>query len=201
VDPLYGLLFTFGLGLVLEGLFRYKYGVSGLPYSGPEAFQGAINLGFMFLPTYRAWVVVSSLTVCFVTWFVIERTSLGAYLRAATENAGLVQGFGINVPVMITITYAVGVGLAALAGVLAAPVTQVSPLMGTNLIIVVFAVVVIGGMGSILGSILTGLALGIIESLANVFYSQASSTVVFLLMAVVLLVRPEGLFGRRGEVS
>jgi branched-chain amino acid transport system permease protein len=201
VDPLYGLLFTFGLALVLEGLFRYRYGVSGLPYSGPEAFQGAINLGFMFLPKYRAWVVVSSLVVCFATWFIIERTFLGAYLRAATENASLVQAFGINVPVMITVTYAFGVGLAALAGVLAAPVTQVSPLMGTNLIIVVFAVVVIGGMGSILGSIVTGLALGIIEGIANVFYSQASSTVVFLIMAVVLLVRPEGLFGRRGEVS
>jgi branched-chain amino acid transport system permease protein len=196
LDNLYGLLLTFGLALVTEGLFRYKYGVSGLPYSIPEAFSGAFNLGFMFLPKYRAWVIFASLLTCFATWFVIERTPLGAYLRAATENPRLVQAFGINVPAMITITYAIGVGLAGLAGVLAAPATQISPLMGSNLIIVVFAVVVIGGMGSILGSIVTGLSLGLIEGMTKVFYSQASNTVVFLIMAFVLLVRPTGLFGR-----
>lgn len=196
LDNLYGLLLTFGIALVTEGLFRYRYGVSGLPYSIPDAFSGAFNLGFMFLPKYRAWVIAASLLTCFTTWFVIERTPLGAYLRAATENPRLVQAFGINVPVMITITYAVGVGLAGLAGVLAAPATQISPLMGSNLIIVVFAVVVIGGMGSILGSIVTGLGLGLIEGLTKVFYSQASNTVVFLIMALVLLVRPTGLFGR-----
>ena len=196
LDNLYGLLLTFGIALVTEGLFRYRYGVSGLPYSIPDAFAGAFNLGFMFLPKYRAWVIAASLLTCFATWFVIERTPLGAYLRAATENPRLVQAFGINVPVMVTLTYAIGVGLAGLAGVLAAPATQISPLMGANLIIVVFAVVVIGGMGSILGSIVTGLGLGLIEGLTKVFYSQASNTVVFLIMALVLLVRPAGLFGR-----
>jgi branched-chain amino acid transport system permease protein len=196
IDPLYGLLLTFGLTLVIEGLFRYRYGVSGLPYSIPESFQGALNLGFMFLPEYRAWVVCASLLVCFATWVIIEWTPLGAYLRAATENPRLVQAFGINVPVMITITYAVGVGLAGLAGVLAAPVIQISPQMGSNLIIVVFAVVVIGGMGSILGSIVTGLSLGLIEGMTKVFYPQASDTVVFFIMAIVLLIRPAGLFGR-----
>ncbi|HLJ27781.1 MAG TPA: branched-chain amino acid ABC transporter permease [Candidatus Angelobacter sp.] len=196
IDPIYGLLLTFGLALVLEGAFRYKYGVSGLPYSIPDAFQGAFNLGFMFLPRYRAWVVVASLLVCLATWFVIERTPLGAYLRAATENPNLVRAFGINVPAMITITYAIGVALAGLAGVLAAPLTQISPLMGTNLIIVVFAVVVIGGMSSILGSIVTGLGLGLVEGFTKVFYPQASNTVVFFIMAIVLLVRPAGLFGR-----
>ena len=196
VDPIYGLLLTFGLALVIEGLLRYKYGVSGLPYSIPESFQGAFNLGFMFLPKYRAWVVGATLLVSLSTWLVIERTSLGAYLRAATENPTLVRAFGINVPAMITITYAAGVALAGLAGVLAAPAIQISPLMGSNLIIVVFAVVVIGGMGSILGSIITGLGLGLIEGLTKVFYPQASSTVVFFIMAIVLLVRPAGLFGR-----
>jgi len=196
IDPLYGLLLTFGLALVIEGLLRYKYGVSGLPYSIPESFQGAFNLGFMFLPKYRAWVIAATLVISLSTWLTIERTSLGAYLRAATENPALVRAFGINVPAMITLTYAAGVGLAGLAGVLAAPATQISPLMGSNLIIVVFAVVVIGGMSSILGSIITGLGLGLIEGLAKVFYPQASSTVVFLIMAVVLLVRPAGLFGK-----
>lgn len=196
IDPLYGLLLTFGLALVIEGLLRYRYGVSGLPYSIPETFQGAFNLGFMFLPKYRAWVVAAALLVSLTTWLIIERTSLGAYLRAATENPTLVRAFGINVPAMITITYAVGVGLAGLAGVLAAPATQISPLMGSNLIIVVFAVVVIGGMGSVLGSIVTGLGLGLVEGAAKVFYPQASSTVVFFIMAVVLLLRPAGLFGR-----
>jgi branched-chain amino acid transport system permease protein len=196
LDNLYGLLLTFGIALVLEGFFRSRYGVSGLPYSIPDRFAGALNLGFMFLPKYRAWVIFASLLTCFATWFVIERTPMGAYLRAATENPKLVQAFGINVPVMITLTYAIGVGLAGLAGVLAAPATQISPLMGSNLIIVVFAVVVIGGMGSILGSVVTGLALGLIEGLTKVFYSQAANTVVFLIMALVLLVRPVGLFGR-----
>src|SRR5215469_16346962 len=196
LDPSYGLLLTFGLALIVEGLLRYRYGVSGLPYSIPESFQGAFNLGFMFLPKYRAWVVVASLAISLSTWLVIEKTPLGAYLRAATENPALVRAFGVNVPAMITITYAVGVGLAGLAGVLAAPATQISPLMGSNLIIVVFAVVVIGGMGSILGSIVTGLGLGLIEGLTKVFYPQASSTVVFFIMAIVLLVRPAGLFGR-----
>jgi branched-chain amino acid transport system permease protein len=196
IDPLYGLLLTFGLALVIEGLFRYKYGVYGLPYSNPEGLQGALNLGFMFLPKNRAWVVCASLLVCFATWLVIERTPLGAYLRAATENPRLVQAFGINVPVMITLTYAIGVGLAGLAGVLAATTTQISPLMGSNLIIVVFAVVVIGGMGSILGSIVTGLSLGLIEGLTKVYYPQASDTVVFFIMAIVLLFRPAGLFGK-----
>lgn len=196
IDPLYGLLLTFGLALVAEGLLRYKYGVSGLPYSIPETFQGAFNLGFMYLPKYRAWVVAATLLVSFTTWLMIEQTPLGAYLRAATENPKLVRAFGVNVPAMITITYAAGVGLAGLAGVLAAPAIQVSPLMGDNLIIVVFAVVVIGGMGSILGSIITGLGLGLIEGLAKVFYPQSSSTVVFFIMAIVLLIRPAGLFGK-----
>jgi len=196
VDPIYGLLLTFGLALVIEGLLRFKYGVSGLPYSIPDRLQGAFNLGFMYLPQYRAWVVASTLSVCMITWVIIEKTSLGAYLRAATENPALVGAFGINVPAMTTITYAVGVGLAGLAGVLAAPATQISPLMGSNVIIVVFAVVVIGGMGSILGSIITGVGLGLIEGLTKVFYPQASSTMVFFIMAIVLLVRPAGLFGR-----
>lgn len=196
VDPIYGLLLTFGLALIIEGLLRYKYGVAGLPYGIPEAFQGAFNLGFMFLPKYRAWAVFAALVVSLTTWLVIERTSLGAYLRAATENPTLVRAFGINVPAMITITFAFGVGLAGLAGVLAAPATQISPLMGSNLIIVVFAVVVIGGMSSILGSIVTGIGLGLIEGLTKVFYPQASSTVVFFIMAIVLLIRPAGLFGR-----
>lgn len=196
IDPLYGLLLTFGLALIIEGLLRYKYGVSGLPYSIPDTFQGAFNLGFMFLPKYRAWVVLAALLVSLTTWLVIERTSLGAYLRAATENPALVRAFGVNVPAMVTITYAAGVALAGLAGVLAAPATQISPLMGSNLIIVVFAVVVIGGMGSILGSIVTGLGLGLIEGLTKVFYPQASSTVVFFIMAIVLLLRPAGLFGK-----
>jgi branched-chain amino acid transport system permease protein len=196
IDPIYGLLLTFGLALIIEGLLRYKYGVSGLPYSIPEAFEGAFNLGFMFLPKYKAWVVVAALLISFTTWLVIERTPLGAYLRAATENPSLVRAFGINVPAMITVTYAVGVGLAGLAGVLAAPTKQISPLMGADLIIVVFAVVVIGGMGSILGSIVTGLSLGLIEGLAKVYYPQSSSTVVFFIMAIVLMVRPAGLFGK-----
>ncbi len=196
LDPIYGLLLTFGLALIFEGLFRDQYGVSGQQYAVPEALQGATNLGFMVLPNYRAWVVVASLTVCLGTWFLIERTRLGAYLRAGTENPALVQAFGINVPMMVMLTYAAGAGLAALAGVLAAPVIQITPLMGSNLIIVVFAVVVIGGMGSILGSILTGLALGLIEGLTKVFYPEASSIVVFVIMAIVLMVRPAGLFGK-----
>ena len=196
LDHLYGLLLTFGLALILEGLFRDLYGVSGLPYSIPEEFAGAYNLGFMFLPKYRAWVILASLLVCFATWFVIEKTPLGAYLRAATENPRLTQAFGINVPLMVMLTYGFGVALAGFAGVLAAPAMQVSPLMGSNLIIVVFAVVVIGGMGSILGSIVTGLGLGVIEGLTKVFYPEASSTVVFIIMAIVLLVRPAGLVGR-----
>ena len=196
LDHLYGLLLTFGLALILEGLFRDLYGVSGLPYSIPEEFAGAYNLGFMFLPKYRAWVILASLVVCLATWFVIEKTRLGAYLRAATENPRLTQAFGINVPLMVMLTYGFGVALAGFAGVLAAPAMQISPLMGSNLIIVVFAVVVIGGMGSILGSIVTGLGLGVIEGLTKVFYPEASSTVVFIIMAIVLLVRPAGLFGR-----
>ena len=196
LDHLYGLLLTFGLALIIEGLFREMYGSSGLPYDLPDVFKGVFDLGFMFLPKYRAWVVVASLVTCFATWYVIERTRLGAYLRAGTENPKLVQAFGINVPLMMTLTYAGGVALAGLAGVLAAPVYQVSPLMGSNLIIVVFAVVVIGGMGSILGSIITGLALGLIEGLTKVFYPEASSTVVFIIMVIVLLIRPAGLFGR-----
>ncbi|HMN83425.1 MAG TPA: branched-chain amino acid ABC transporter permease [Burkholderiaceae bacterium] len=196
LDHLYGLLLTFGFTLMLEGLFRSFFGVSGQPYPVPDALQGATNLGFMILPNYRAWVVVASVAVCLLTWFIIEKTKLGAYLRAGTENPKLVQAFGINVPLMVTLTYGFGVGLAAFAGVLAAPVIQVTPLMGSNLIIVVFAVVVIGGMGSILGSILTGLGLGLIEGLTKVYYPEASSTVVFVIMAIVLLVRPAGLFGK-----
>lgn len=196
LDHLYGLLLTFGITLMLEGIFRSVYGVSGQPYSVPEALSGATNLGFMILPNYRAWVVVASLLVCFATWYVIEKTKLGAYLRAGTENPKLVEAFGINVPLMVTLTYGFGVALAAFAGVLAAPVIQVSPLMGSNLIITVFAVVVIGGMGSILGSILTGLGLGIIEGLTRVFYPELSATVVFIVMALVLMVRPAGLFGK-----
>ena len=196
LDHLYGLLLTFGLALVIQGLFQQKYGSSGQPYTIPGALQGARDLGFMFLPIYRGWVIVASLIVCFGTWFAIERTRLGAYLRAATENAPLVQAFGINVPRMVTLTYGAGVGLAALAGVLAAPIYQVSPLMGSNIIIVVFAVVVIGGMGSILGAIVSGFALGLIEGLTKVFYPEASSTVIFAIMALVLLIKPAGLFGR-----
>jgi branched-chain amino acid transport system permease protein len=196
IDPIYGLLLTFGLALIAEGVFREYFGVSGQQVPVPELLQGATNLGFMVLPNYRAWVVFASLVVCFGTWFLIERTRLGSYLRAGTENPALVQAFGINVPLMVMLTYAAGAGLAAIAGVLAAPVIQVTPLMGSNLIIVVFAVVVIGGMGSILGSILTGLALGIIEGLTKVFYPEASNIVVFVIMAIVLVIRPAGLFGK-----
>ncbi|MBI3727934.1 MAG: branched-chain amino acid ABC transporter permease [Burkholderiales bacterium] len=196
LDHLYGLLLTFGITLMLEGVFRSAYGVSGQPYQVPDALTGATNLGFMILPNYRAWVVIASLVVCFATWFVIEKTKLGAYLRAGTENPKLVEAFGVNVPLMVTLTYGFGVALAAFAGVLAAPVIQVSPLMGSNLIITVFAVVVIGGMGSILGSILTGLGLGIIEGLTRVFYPELSATVVFIVMAIVLMIRPAGLFGK-----
>ncbi len=196
VDPLYGLLFTFGLALVLEGVFRYYYGVSGNPYSVPPLLSGGVNLGFMFLPVYRGWVVVASLIVCFGTWALIEKTRLGSYLRAATENPQLVQAFGVNVPLLLTLTYGLGSALAGLAGILAAPVYQVSPLMGSDLIIVVFTVVVVGGMGSILGAIVTGYALGLAEGLTKVFYPEASNLVVFVIMVVVLLVRPAGLFGR-----
>ncbi|CAN7489289.1 branched-chain amino acid ABC transporter permease [Acidovorax sp. LjRoot129] len=196
LDHLYGLLLTLGLTLLIEGLFRSIYGVSGLGYDTPELLEGATNLGFMILPNYRAWVVVASVVVCLATWYVIEKTKLGAYLRAGTENPRLVEAFGINVPVMVTLTYAFGAALAAFAGVLAAPVYQVTPLMGQNLIIVVFAVVVIGGMGSIMGSILTGLGLGVIEGFTKVFYPEASSTVVFVIMVIVLLIRPAGLFGK-----
>lgn len=196
LDHLYGLLLTLGLTLLIEGVFRSIYGVSGLGYDTPELLEGATNLGFMILPNYRAWVVVASVVVCLATWYVIEKTKLGAYLRAGTENPRLVEAFGINVPVMVTFTYAFGAALAAFAGVLAAPVYQVTPLMGQNLIIVVFAVVVIGGMGSIMGSILTGLGLGVIEGFTKVFYPEASSTVVFVIMVIVLLIRPAGLFGK-----
>jgi len=196
LDQLYGLLFTFGLTLVIEGLFRSFFGVSGEPYTVPDLLSGATNLGFMILPNYRAWVVVASLTVCFGTWFVIEKTKLGSYLRAGTENPKMVEAFGINVPLMVTFTYGFGVALAAFAGVLAAPVIQISSLMGSNLIIVVFAVVVIGGMGSIMGSILTGLGLGVLEGLTRVFYPEGSSTVVFVVMVIVLIFRPAGLFGK-----
>jgi len=196
LDPLYGLLLTFGLALIIQGVFQQYYGSSGQDYSSPDALQGATNLGFMVLPNYRGWVILVSLVVCFGTWFLIERTQLGALLRAGTENPALVQAFGVNVPLMVTLTYAGGAALAGLAGVLAAPVIQVSPLMGSNLIIVVFAVVVIGGMGSILGSILTGLALGLVEGLTRVFYPEASGIVVFVIMAVVLMIRPAGLFGK-----
>lgn len=196
LDPLYGLLLTFGLALIAEGIFRELYGVSGQPYNVPELLSGATNLGFMVLPNYRAWVVLVSIAVCLGTWYLIERTRLGAYLRAGTENAPLVQAFGINVPLMVMLTYGAGAALAALAGVLAAPIIQVNPLMGSNLIIVVFAVVVIGGMGSIMGSILTGLGLGVIEGLTRVFYPEASSIVVFVIMVIVLMIRPAGLFGK-----
>jgi branched-chain amino acid transport system permease protein len=196
LDHLYGLLLTFGVALVVQGLFRNEFGSSGLPYAAPTQLSGGYNVGFMFLPVYRGWVILFSLLVCFGTWYVIERTKLGSYLRAATENPALVQAFGINVPRMITLTYGFGVGLAGLAGVLAAPIYQVNPLMGADLIIVVFAVVVIGGMGSIMGSIVTGFTLGVVEGFTKVFYPEASNTVIFVIMAVVLLVRPAGLFGR-----
>ena len=196
LDPLYGLLLTFGLALIAEGIFRELYGVSGQNYNVPELLSGATDLGFMVLPNYRAWVVLVSLVVCLGTWYLIERTRLGAYLRAGTENAPLVQAFGINVPVMVMLTYGAGAALAALAGVLAAPIIQVNPLMGSNLIIVVFAVVVIGGMGSILGSVVTGLGLGLIEGMTRVFYPEASNIVVFVIMVIVLIVRPAGLFGK-----
>ncbi|HEX6635138.1 MAG TPA: branched-chain amino acid ABC transporter permease [Usitatibacter sp.] len=197
LDHLYGLLLTFGLALILEGIFTNQFGSAGIPYNMPQKLTGGYNLGFMFLPTYRAWVIVASLAICLGTWFVIERTRLGSYLRAATENPALVQAFGVNVPRMITLTYGFGVGLAGLAGVFAAPIYQVSPQMGSSLIIVVFAVVVIGGMGSIMGSILTGFGLGVIEGLTKYFYPEASSTVIFVIMAIVLMVRPQGLFGQR----
>ncbi|RAZ90355.1 branched-chain amino acid ABC transporter permease [Mesorhizobium hawassense] len=196
LDPLYGLLFTFGLALVIEGVFRYYYGVSGNPYAVPTLLAGGTNLGFMFLPNYRGWVVVASLIVCIGTWLLIEKTRLGSYLRAATENPELVQAFGVNVPLLLTLTYGLGAALAGLAGILAAPVYQVSPLMGSDLIIVVFAVVVVGGMGSILGAIVTGYMLGLAEGLTKVFYPEASNLVVFVIMAIVLLLRPAGLFGR-----
>lgn len=196
LDPLYGLLLTFGLALIFEGIFRELYGASGQNYDVPALLSGATNLGFMVLPNYRAWVVLVSLLVCLGTWYLIERTRLGAYLRAGTENAPLVQAFGINVPLMVMLTYGAGAALAGLAGVLAAPIIQVNPLMGSNLIIVVFAVVVIGGMGSIMGSILTGLGLGVVEGLTRVFYPEASSIVVFVIMVIVLMFRPAGLFGK-----
>jgi branched-chain amino acid transport system permease protein len=196
LDHLYGLLLTFGLALMIQGVFTNFYGSSGLPYRIPDELTGGINLGFMLLPKYRAWVIVASLIVCIATWYTIERTRLGAYLRAATENRALVQAFGINVPRMITLTYGLGVGLAAFAGVMAAPIYQVNPQMGANLIIVVFAVVVIGGMGSILGAIVTGFGLGIVEGLTKVFYPEASNTVIFVIMVIVLLLRPAGLFGK-----
>ena len=195
LDHLYGLLLTFGLALVIQGVFRNEFGSSGMPYPAPEVFQGVFNLGFMFLPKYRAWVIGVSLIVCLSTWFVIERTKLGAYLRAATENPSLVQAFGINVPRMVTLTYGFGVALAALAGVMAAPIYQVSPMMGADIIIVVFAVVVVGGMGSIMGAILTGFVLGLVEGLTKVFYPEASNTVIFVIMTIVLLIKPAGLFG------
>jgi len=196
LDHLYGLILTFGLALIIEGLFRNYYGSSGQPYQVPEALQGGRNLGFMFLPNYRAWVIAFSLVICLSTWFAIERTRLGSYLRAATENPTLVRAFGINVPRMVTLTYGFGVGLAALAGVMAAPIYNVSPQMGSDLIIVVFAVVVIGGMGSIMGAIITGFVLGIVEGLTKVFFPEASNTVIFVIMVIVLLVRPAGMFGR-----
>jgi len=197
LDHLYGLLLTFGLALIIEGSFRHQFGSAGMPYSMPESLTGGTNLGFMFLPKYRAWVIIASLAICLGTWFLIERTKLGALLRAATENPSMVQAFGVNVPRMITLTYGFGVGLAALAGVFAAPIYQVSPQMGSSLIIVVFAVVVIGGMGSIMGAILTGFGLGVIEGLTKVFYPEASNTVIFVIMAIVLMIRPQGLFGQR----
>ncbi|KGJ08825.1 branched-chain amino acid ABC transporter permease [Paracoccus versutus] len=196
LDPLYGLLFTFGLALAIEGTFRYFFGASGKPYAPPPQLTGAVNLGFMFLPIYRGWVVIASLAVCIGVWLLIEKTKLGAYLRAATENPVLVQAFGVNVPLLLTLTYALGAGLAGFAGVLAAPVYQVSPLMGSNLIIIVFAVVVVGGMGSILGAIVTGYMLGVVEGLTKVFYPEASNIVIFVIMAIVLILRPAGLFGK-----
>ena len=196
LDHLYGLLLTFGLALIIQGLFRREFGSTGLPYAMPAALEGGQNLGFMFLPNYRAWVIVASVTICFGTWFLIEKTKLGAYLRAATENAALTQAFGVNVPRMVTLTYGFGVGLAALAGVMAAPIYSVNPLMGEQLIIVVFAVVVIGGMGSIMGSIITGFVLGLVEGFTKVFYPEASNTVIFIIMAIVLMIRPAGLFGK-----
>lgn len=196
VDHLYGLLLTFGLALIIQGVFRNNYGSSGLPYSIPAELRGGYNLGFMFLPTYRGWVVIASLVVCLATWFMIEKTKLGSYLRAATENPTLTQAFGINVPLLVTLTYGFGVALAAFAGVLAAPIYSVNPNMGADLIIVVFAVVVIGGMGSIMGAIVTGFSLGLVEGLTKVFYPEASATVIFIIMAIVLLVKPAGLFGR-----
>jgi branched-chain amino acid transport system permease protein len=196
LDHLYGLLLTFGLTLLIEGIFRSVYGVSGQPYATPELLRGGVNLGFMYMPIYRAWVVLASVLVCVATWFMIEKTRLGALLRASTENPKLVEAFGVNVPLVVTLTYGFGVALAAFAGVLAAPIMQVSPLMGSNLIIVVFAVVVIGGMGSIMGSILTGLGLGVVEGLTKVFWPEASNTVVFIIMVIVLLLRPAGLFGK-----
>ena len=195
LDHLYGLLLTFGLALIIQGLFRHEFGSTGLPYAMPEALQGGQNLGFMFLPNYRGWVIVASVATCLGTWFMIEKTKLGSYLRAATENAALTQAFGINVPRMVTLTYGFGVGLAALAGVMAAPIYSVNPLMGEHLIIVVFAVVVIGGMGSIMGSIITGFVLGLVEGFTKVFYPEASNTVIFIIMAIVLMIRPSGLFG------
>jgi len=197
LDHLYGLLLTFGLALILEGIFTNKFGSAGMPYSYPAQLAGGFKLDFMYLPLYRAWVIVASVVICLGTWFVIERTKLGSYLRAATENPSLVQAFGVNVPRMIMLTYGFGVGLAGLAGVFAAPIYQVSPQMGSSLIIVVFAVVVIGGMGSIMGSIVTGFGLGVIEGLTKYFYPEASSTVIFVIMAIVLMVRPQGLFGQR----
>ena len=196
LDHLYGLLLTFGLALIIEGVFRNQFGSSGLPYRIPEQLSGSWDLGFMFMPVYRGWVVVFALFACITTWLVIEKTRLGAYLRAATENAPLVQAFGVNVPRMVTLTYGAGVALAALGGVLAAPIYSVNPQMGSNLIIVVFAVVVIGGMGSILGAVLTGFGLGIVEGLTKVYYPEASATVIFVIMVIVLLARPAGLFGR-----
>jgi branched-chain amino acid transport system permease protein len=197
LDHLYRLLLTFGLALIIEGIFRHRFGSAGMPYSMPESLTGVQNLGFMFLPNYRAWVIGASLAICLGTWYLIERTKLGAYLRAATENPSLVQAFGVNVPRMITLTYGFGVGLAALAGVFAAPIYQVSPQMGSSLSIVVFAVVVIGGMGSIMGSIVTGFGLGIVEGLTKYFYPEDSNTVIFVIMAIVLMIRPQGLFGQR----
>jgi branched-chain amino acid transport system permease protein len=196
LDHLYGLLLTFGLALIIQGLFRNEFGSSGMPYQIPTELAGGLDLGFIFLPKYRAWVIVASLAVCLSTWYVIERTKLGSYLRAATENPALVQAFGINVPRMITLTFGFGVGLAALAGVMAAPIYQVNPLMGADMIIVVFAVVVIGGMGSIMGAILTGFGLGVVEGLTKYFYAEASNTVIFVIMVIVLLIKPAGLFGR-----
>ncbi|MED5558641.1 MAG: branched-chain amino acid ABC transporter permease, partial [Pseudomonadota bacterium] len=196
LDHLYGLLLTFGLALIFEGTLINLFGVSGARYETPAILQGGLNLGFMFLPTYRAWVLVAALAMCLFTWFMIERTRLGAYLRAGTENSQLMQAFGVNVPLLITLTYGFGVGLAAFAGVLAAPLYPVSPTMGSSLLIVVFAVVVIGGMGSILGAILTGLGMGIIEGLTKVYYPEASNTVIFLVMILVLMLRPAGLFGK-----